>query len=80
MRYSNETSCCKWNFETKQIQVDIPLDLHFTQNWEAGVSGNDKIVEQIVGKIYSFVVYNVGEHVGHIGEEVVTKISETHNI
>ena len=47
---------------------------------EAGVGGNGKIGEQIVGKIYNFVVYNVGGHAGHISEEVVTKISETHTI
>jgi hypothetical protein len=50
------------------------------QNREAEVSGKDKIVEEIVGKIYSCVVYNVGEHASHISEEVVTQISETHNI
>jgi hypothetical protein len=50
------------------------------QNREAEVSGNCKIVEEIVGKIYSCEVYNVGEHACHISEEVVTQISETHNI
>ena len=54
--------------------------LQINQIRETGVSGNGKIAEQIVGKIYSHVVYNVGEHAGHISEEVVTKISETHNI
>ena len=42
------------------------------QNREAEVSGNDKIVEEIIGKIYRCVVYNVREHAGHISEEVVT--------
>ena len=56
------------------------MDLHFRQIGEAGVSGNGKIVEEIVGKIYSCVVYNVSGHARHISEGVVTKISETHNI
>ena len=60
--------------------MDTPLDLQFTQIWEAGVSGNGKIAEAIVGKIYYIVSYNVGGHAGHISEEVVTKIPETHNI
>ena len=80
MRHLRETSYCKWNFEIVQIQVDTSLDLQFTQNREARVSGNGKIVEQIVGKIYNCVIYNVGEHAGHISEEVVTKIFEIHNI
>ena len=67
-----------WN--NKKIQVDIMLDLQFTQKREAVVSINGKIVEAIVGKIYNFVLYNVGGHARHISEEVVTKIPETHNI
>jgi hypothetical protein len=80
MRQWDETSCYKWNCETWQIQIDTLLDLQKLQNREAEVSGNCKIVEEIVGKIYSCEVYNVGEHARHISEEVVTKISETHNI
>ena len=67
-------------FERQKIQVDTPVDLQFTQIREAGISGNDKIAEAIVGKIYNLVVYNIGGHAGHTSEEVVTKIPETHNI
>ena len=67
-------------FERQKIQVDTPLDLQFTQIQEAGISGNGKIAEAIVGKIYNIVAYNVGGHAGHTSEEVVTKIPETHNI
>ena len=56
------------------------MDLHFVQIWEAGVRGNGKIAEEIVGEIYNCVVYNVGGHARHISEGVVTKISEIHNI
>ena len=66
-----------WN---KKIQVDTPLDLQFAQIREAGVSGNGKIAEAIVGKIYDKIDYNIGGHAGHIGEEIVTKIPKTHNI
>ena len=60
--------------------MDTPSDLQFKQFREAGVSGNGKTAEAIVGKIYNIVVYNVGGHARHITEEVVTKIPETHNI
>ena len=56
--------------------MDTPLDLQFTQMREAGVSGNGKIAETIVGKIYNIVACNIGGHAGHIGEKIVTKISE----
>ena len=67
-------------FERQKIQVDTPVDLQFTQIREAGISGNGKIAEAIVGKIYSIVAYKVSGHAGHSSEEVVTKIPETHNI
>ena len=56
------------------------MDLQFKQIRKAVVSGNGKIAEAIVRKIYNIVAYNVGGHADHIGEEIVTKIPETHNI
>ena len=79
IRRAYQTSYSKCNSETKQLQVDTLLDLQLTYIREAGVSWNGKIAKAIVWKIYNIVIYNVGGHAGHIVEEIVTKISETHN-
>ena len=39
-----------------------------------------KLLNKLLERSIYCIIYNVGGHAGHIGEEVVTKISETHNI